>query len=167
MVLTRAQAVPEAYDKARPGLFSLIHFSAHVEANENSPLDSAIILSPGLYGRRELYARDLMKNPLHADLVTISGCSSVGKKVLSGEGMVGFAWAAFQAGARNAVTSLWEVDDRSTTELMNHFYTGVTRGKSYADSLRDAKLQMLNGSFKKPYYWAPFQLYSRNLSYRP
>jgi len=165
-VLTQSQAVPEAYEKAHPGLFSLIHFSAHVEASENSPLDSAIILSPGEYGRRELYARDLMnpKNHLNADLVTISGCNSVGKKVLSGEGMVGFAWAAFEAGARNAVTSLWEVDDRSTTELMNHFYTEVTHGKSYAAALREAKLHMLEGNFKKPYYWAPFQLYSRNLS---
>jgi len=168
-VLTQSQAVPEAYEKAQPGAFSLIHFSAHVEANENSPLDSAIILSPGEYGRRELYARDLMspKNHLNADLVTISGCNSVGKKVLSGEGMVGFAWAAFEAGARNAVTSLWEVDDRSTTELMNHFYTEVTHGKSYAAALREAKLHMLEGNFKKPYYWAPFQLYSRNLSDRP
>jgi len=165
-VLTKLQAVPEAYEKAQPGAFSLIHFSAHVEANENSPLDSAIILSPGQYGRRELYARDLMnpKNHLNADLVTISGCNSVGKKVLSGEGMVGFAWAAFEAGARNAVTSLWEVDDRSTTELMNHFYTEVTHGKSYAEALREAKLHMLEGNFKKPYYWAPFQIYSRNLS---
>ncbi len=168
-VLTQWQAVPEAYEKAQPGLFSLIHFSAHVEANENSPLDSAIILSPGEYGRRELYARDLMnpKNHLNADLVTISGCNSVGKKVLSGEGMVGFAWAAFEAGARNAVTSLWEVDDRSTTELMSIFYTEVTHGKSYAAALREAKLHMLEGNFKKPYYWAPFQLYSRNLSDRP
>jgi CHAT domain-containing protein len=81
--------------------------------------------------------------------------------------MVGFAWAAFEAGARNAVTSLWEVDDRSTTELMNHFYTEVTHGKSYAAALREAKLHMLEGNFKKPYYWAPFQLYSRNLSDRP
>jgi CHAT domain-containing protein len=164
MVLTQSQAVPEAYAKANPAAYSLIHFSAHVDANENSPLDSAIILSPGAYGRRELYARDLMKNPIHADLVTISGCNSVGKKVLSGEGMVGFAWAAFEAGARNAVTSLWEVDDHSTTELMNTFYTEVTQGKPYAEALRDAKLQMLKGNFKKPYYWAPFQLYSRNLS---
>ncbi len=163
-VLTQGQAVPEAYARAQPALFSVIHFSAHVAANENSPLDSAIILSPGESGRRELYARDLMKNPLQADLVTISGCNSVGKKVLSGEGMVGFAWAAFAAGARNAVTSLWEVDDRSTTELMESFYSEVTQGKPYAAALRDAKLKMLKGNFKKPYYWAPFQLYSRNLS---
>jgi CHAT domain-containing protein len=162
-VLTQKRAIASAYQSAHPERYSLIHFSAHVEANPLSPLDSAIILSPDEYGIRRLYARDVMKCHLNADLVTVSGCRSTGAKALSGEGMVGFAWAAFEAGARNAVTSLWAVDDRSTTDLMDNFYAGVTSGKSYASALRDAKLQMLQTAFKKPYYWAPFQLYSRNL----
>lgn len=167
VTLTGRNAVPEAFEKAHPELFSIIHISAHAIDNPRSPLDSAIILS-GQEGSRELYAIDLMRqaNRFNADLVTISGCNSVGT-ALKGEGMVGFAWAAFAAGARNAVTSLWEVDDRSTTELMDHFYRGVTQGKPYAQALRDAKLQMLKGSFKKPYYWAPFQLYSRSLTSAP
>ena len=162
-VLTQQNALASAYQNAHPERFSLIHFSAHVEANSLSPLDSAIILSPDEYGIRRLYARDVMKCPLHADLVTVSGCRSTGAKALSGEGMVGFAWAAFEAGARNAVTSLWAVDDRSTTDLMDNFYAGVTAGNPYAAALRQAKLQMLHTAFRKPYYWAPFQLYSRNL----
>jgi CHAT domain-containing protein len=167
VMLTGRSAVPEAFEKAQPELFSIIHISAHAIDNPRSPLDSAIILS-GPEGSRELYAIDLMRkaNRFNADLVTISGCNSVGT-ALKGEGMVGFAWAAFAAGARNAVTSLWEVDDRSTTELMDHFYLGVTQGKPYAQALRDAKLRMLKGSFKKPYYWAPFQLYSRSLTSAP
>ena len=140
-VLTRQKAFPDGYRNVQPQLFSLIHFSAHVDADPQSPLDSAIILSPGQDGSRKLYARDFSN--LNADLVTVSGCNSVGRNALSGEGMVGFAWASFKAGARNAVTSLWEVDDRSTTELMGRFYSGVTAGKSYAAALRDAKLQML------------------------
>jgi CHAT domain-containing protein len=161
-LLSQSQAVPDSYQKAHPELFSLIHFSAHVDADPQSPLESAIILSPGEDGSRKLYARDFKK--LNADLVTVSGCSSVGKTALSGEGMVGFAWAAFDAGARNAVTSLWAVDDLSTSDLMGRFYAGVTDGKPYATALRDAKLQMLRTrQFSKPVYWAPFQLYSRNI----
>jgi CHAT domain-containing protein len=166
-VLTQQEAVSEAYAKARPELFSLIHFSAHVEADPLSPLDSAIILSADQYGQRRLYARDFMKSHLNADLVTVSGCRSAGPKELSGEGMVGFAWAAFEAGARHAVTSLWAADDRSTTDLMDNFYAGVKAGKPYATALQDAKLQMLHQTaFRKPYYWGPFQLYSRNLQDR-
>jgi CHAT domain-containing protein len=166
-VLTQQEAISEAYAKARPELFSLIHFSAHVEADPVSPLDSAIVLSADQYGQRRLYARDFMKSHLNADLVTVSGCRSAGPKELSGEGMVGFAWAAFEAGARHAVTSLWAADDRSTTDLMDNFYAGVKAGKPYATALQDAKLQMLHQTaFRKPYYWGPFQLYSRDLQDR-
>ena len=167
-VITQGQAAADEYVKAQPGLFSVIHFSAHVDADPQSPLDSAIILSPssGETSSSRLYARDVMNTPLSADLVTISGCSSAGAKALSGEGMVGFAWASFKAGARNTVTSLWAVDDRSTADLMDRFYAGVTAGKSYSAALREAKQQMLKSQFKKPYYWAPFQLYSRNLDFK-
>ncbi len=158
VVLTGRDATSDAYKNVQPRLFRLVHFSAHVDASAQSPLDSAIILSTGDH----LYARDVMKNTLNADLVTISGCRSVGAKALTGEGMVGFAWAAFQAGARNAITSLWAVDDNSTAELMDHFYTKVIAGESYSVALRDAKLQMLK-TYPKPYYWAAFQLYSRNI----
>lgn len=160
-VLTEQKAAPDNYQKTRPELFSLIHFSAHVDSDAQSPLESAIILSPGEDGSRKLYARDFRN--LNADLVTVSGCSSVGKTPLSGEGMVGFAWAAFDAGARNALTSLWAVDDLSTAELMDRFYAGVTAGKPFATALHDAKLDLLKTNFKKPVYWAAFQLYSRNI----
>ncbi len=161
-VLTGTQAVVDAYSAAQPGRFSTIHFATHVDANAQSPLDSSIILSPGANGFR-LYARDVARMPLNADLVTISACRGAGARTLSGEGLVGFAWAFFQARARNVVTSLWDVYDNSTAQLMNDFYSNVTAGHSYADSLRQAKLKMLHSNYQRPYYWAPFQLYSRTI----
>jgi CHAT domain-containing protein len=133
-----------------------------VDANAQSPLDSAIILSPQA-SRFSLYARDVARTPLNADLVTISACRGAGARTLSGEGLVGFAWAFFQARAKNVVTSLWDVYDNSTAQLMEDFYSGVTAGHAYAPALRAAKLKMLHSNYKRPYYWAPFQLYSRTL----
>jgi CHAT domain-containing protein len=161
-VLTGPQAVVDAYSAAQPGRFSTIHFATHVDANAQSPLDSSIILSPQPNGFR-LYARDVAQMPLHADLVTISACRGAGARTLSGEGLVGFAWAFFQARAQNVVTSLWDVYDNSTAQLMDDFYSGVAAGHSYADSLRLAKLKMLHSNYQRPYYWAPFQLYSRSI----
>jgi CHAT domain-containing protein len=156
---TKERATPAAYRSALPQNYSTIHFATHVEANEQSPLDSAIILSPQRNAFK-LFARDVAEIPLRADLVTISACRGAGSRTLSGEGLVGFAWAFFQAGARNVVTSLWDADDRSTASLMDNFYGGVQDGKAYCSALREAKLQMLGSQFSKPYYWAPFQLYS-------
>jgi CHAT domain-containing protein len=161
-VVSRADAVPAVYKSSEPRNYSTLHFAAHAESNERSPLDSAIILSPGAEGFK-LYAREIMELPLTADLVTLSACRSAGAKTLSGEGPVGFAWAFFRAGAANVIASLWEVDDRSTAELMNRFYSAVDGGSSYAAALRQAKLSMMQSSFPKPYYWAPFQIYSRRM----
>jgi CHAT domain-containing protein len=157
-----AQATVDAYRAAAPQQFSFIHFAAHAEANERSPLDSAIILSPMQNGYK-LYARDVMELPLNAGLVTISACRGAGARTLSGEGPVGLAWAFFQAGARNVVTSLWDVNDRSTADLMNRFYSGITAGKPYAVALHDGKLAE-RSVHPQPYFWAGFQLYTRVIS---
>ncbi len=165
-VYTGQSATGEAYRQAHPDRFRYIHFASHADANEQSPLDSAIILSPR-QNAWKLYARDIAEIPLKADLVTISACRSAGARTLAGEGLVGFAWAFFQAGARNVVTSLWDVNDRSTADLMDNFYTQVASGRPYATALRTAKLAMINEGYQKPYYWGPFQLSSRFLVARP
>jgi CHAT domain-containing protein len=166
-VITGAQAHPGAYREADPGRFATIHFSAHAVANRESPLDSAVILSPQ-GDSYKLYARDVAALPLHADLVTISACRSAGARAYSGEGLVGFTWAFLQAGARNVIAGLWDVSDRSTSELMANLYSEMAKGLGPAEALRAAKLTLLRsaGAYRKPYYWAPFQLFTRSIPFQ-
>jgi CHAT domain-containing protein len=158
-VFTGDKASPSAYFQAQPKNFGYIHFATHSEANRDSPLDSAIVLSPSQAGFR-LFARNVAELPINADLVTLSACRGSGTRNLAGEGLVGFAWAFFQAGAKNVVASLWDVSDTSTADLMDSFYAGLEK-LSFAESLRQAKLTLIRSGRAKPYYWAPFQLYSR------
>ena len=159
-VYTGPQASPAAYREADPARFSIIHFAAHAEANQEKPLESAVILSSNGY-QRKLYARDVIDVPLRADLVTISACRSAGVRAYAGEGLIGFAWAFLQAGARAVAAGLWDVNDESTQLLMNQFYTGITSGHDTVSAMRAAKLALLKGEprHRKPYYWAPFQVY--------
>ncbi len=164
-LLTGAVATPGAYAASRPGQFSMIHFTAHAEANPDDPLDSAIILSPE--GERyKLYARDVMSLPIHADLVTVSACRGAASQTYAGEGLVGFAWSFLRAGARNVIAGLWEVDDNSTAELMETLYGGLRDGMTPQQALRQAQLTLLHseGPHHKPYYWAPFQVFSDALA---
>ncbi len=159
-VLKGNEARPDAYAAAGPARFEFIHFAAHAAANRESPLDSAVVLS-GAPEKCKLFARDVMGIPLDAELVTISGCRSAGARTYAGEGLVGFAWAFLRAGARNVIAGLWDVDDRSTAELMTHLYAQLAKGVAPADALRAAKLALIRagGAYRKPFYWAPFQLY--------
>ncbi|HXK03152.1 MAG TPA: CHAT domain-containing protein [Verrucomicrobiae bacterium] len=157
VVLTRDSATPQAYLAAASGPFAAIHFTAHALANRENPLESAVLLSGG-----KLYARDVMDLPLNADLVTVSACRGAGQRTYSGEGLVGFAWAFLRAGARHVIAGLWDVNDQSTADLMDVLYRELAAGRRPADALRAAKLAMIEsrGNLRKPYYWAPFQLYT-------
>ena len=168
-VFTRQQALPAAYLNSHPEKFSYIHFVAHGTASRVDPLDSAIILSrdPASNAAQDdsfkLYARDIIGTPpLRAELVTISACQSTGNRTYSGEGLVGLSWAFLRAGARNVVGALWDVSDTSTARLMDNFYGELKRGQPPEVALRSSKLAMLhtNEVSRRPFYWAPFQLYT-------
>lgn len=160
-VLTGANATPARYRQSEPGHFSLIHFAAHTEINPASPLDSAILLSPG-EETYKLYAHDLQSSPLHAELVTLSACRGAGARMFPGEGLVGLTWALLQAGAQNVIAGLWNVPDASTAHLMADLYNGLARRSTPVEALRAAKLHIIQSSpSAKPYDWAAFQVYGR------
>ena len=163
-IFARDRATPAAYMSSDPGQFSFIHFVAHATASKLTPLDSAIVLSPASAepDSFKLYARDITQHPLHADLVTISSCNGAGTQAYSGEGLVGLSWAFLRAGAHNVIGALWEVSDASTARLMDQLYAGLQQGQPPEAALRQAKLSLLhsNDVFRKPFYWAPFQLYT-------
>jgi CHAT domain-containing protein len=163
-VLDKARASPQAYRTSQPERFGFVHFTAHATANVDSPLDSAVILS-GVDAGFKLYARDVATVPLQAHVVTVSACRSAGERAYSGEGLVGFAWAFLKAGAENVIAGLWDVDDRSTADLMDRLYANFVAGDAPATALRRAKLALLagGGTLGRPYHWGPFQLFTVSL----
>jgi len=163
-VLEGKQATPEAFLSSHPERYAYLHFVTHGTASITRPLDSAVILSKS-GDSYKLYARDILQHPLSADLVTISACEGAGGRAYSGEGLIGLSWAFLHAGAHNVVAALWEVNDSAAPQIMDTFYSEMSKGKDPASALRTAKLALLHNQdpdivFKKPFYWAPFQLYT-------
>jgi len=159
--LTGKEATPGAFLASSPEEFSFIHFATHGTASSIRPLESAVILSPE-GGSYKLYARDVVEHHLNAYLVTISACNGAGSKNYAGEGLVGLSWAFLGAGAHNVIAGLWEVSNASTPQFMDELYRGLHSGRDAASALRDAKLTLVHsrGNYRKPFYWAPFLLYS-------
>ena len=60
------------------------------------------------------------------------------------------------------LATLWEVDDRSTVDLMKIFYTHLEEAGANDDkavALADAQRTLRSSeSYQHPYYWAPFVL---------
>ena len=92
-----------------PGLLSGLVMAG---ANQESVADSI------------LHAAEIEALSLPAmELVVLSTCESAVGASTAAEGMSGFQRAFHIAGARTVLSSLWEIDDAATVELMKKFYT--------------------------------------------
>ena len=164
-VFAGQEATPASYLEGKPSRYSYIHFVSHAIASQTDPLDSAIVLSKstGEEDSFKLYARDIIRQPISARLVTISACYGSGTRSYAGEGLVGLSWAFLRAGAQRVIGALWEVSDISTPGLMDGMYKSLEDGNSPAASLRKAKLGLIHsqGRFSLPFYWATFQMFEK------
>ena len=96
---------------------------------------------------------------LNADLVVLSSCESGYGEIVRGEGMMALTRGFIYAGAGNLVTSLWRVLDKDTGVLMKYMYADILSGKTYSESIRNAKLKMIkNQDTAFPLYWSGFVL---------
>ena len=137
------------------------HFAVHAVTDPVDPLHSALLLTRRDDGSA-ISAAEIRHMPWRAELVTLSACRSAGARNYSGEGLVGLTWAFLEAGAHNVIAGLWDVNDRSTSRLMNDFYQRLAAGRPPGEALREAKLELLRsaGPYAKPYYWAPFVFFT-------
>ena len=91
------------------------------------------------------------------ELVVLSACETGVGAVTNGEGVFGLKRAFILSGAKSLVMSLWSVPSAETTELMTDFYTQMANGRSKANALQQAKLNMMKKK-PNPFYWGAFVL---------
>lgn len=158
------QASREMVLGSRLADYRVIHFATHGLIDARTPALSGLALSQvdaagrpqqGFLGLPDVYGLDLT-----ADLVVLSGCETALGREIRGEGLVGLARGFMYAGATRVMASLWNVRDRSTAELMGHFYRSLlAEGRPPAAALRQAQLLMLREPrWRDPYFWAAFVL---------
>jgi CHAT domain-containing protein len=146
--------------------YQILHFSTHSIFDNDYPERSGIVLSaasgpPDKAGRFDYFSlKDVYNLPAPLDLVVLSACSTGLGKNVRGEGLIGMTRGFMYAGAASVMSSLWEVDDEATAELMRHAYDAMLReGKTPAAALRAAQNTIRRqAGWQSPYYWAAFTL---------
>ena len=74
----------------------------------------------------------------------------------AGGEVLGMARALIYAGMPNLILTLWEVADRSTSDLMKEFHdVWQSKGTSIAEALRDVQAQAIEQGLPI-HAWAPF-----------
>jgi len=100
-------------------------------------------------------ASEIANRRLSARLVVLSACESALGRATFAEGVLGVASSFLGAGSRAVVASLWEVEDRTTADLMERFYHELSDGRPVGAALRAAQLA-LRREHPEPFYWAGF-----------
>jgi CHAT domain-containing protein/Tfp pilus assembly protein PilF len=151
----------EASFKALAGDYDAIHLATHNTWNRLNPLLSGLELEPGSGEDGRLEVHEILDLELAADLVTLSACeTALGTSYRGttpiGDDFVGLTRAFLHAGSDAVVASLWDVDDRSTLELIKRFYSRLNGRESPAEALAAAQRSMLTDRKTSPFHWAPF-----------
>ncbi|BAZ16737.1 tetratricopeptide TPR_4 [Calothrix sp. NIES-4071] len=90
------------------------------------------------------------------ELLVLSACETAAG---DNRAALGLAGVALRAGARSTLASLWQIGDESTEKFINQFYHQLTKGKSTAEALQLAQLNLLEtDKFNRPLSWAPYVL---------
>jgi CHAT domain-containing protein len=155
-VLSRGKATETAV-KSSGGNYRILHFATHGEFRPEAPLESSLLLARDRDNDGNLTVGELYDVKLNASLVTLSACETALGKVEMGDDVVGFTRGFLYAGANSIIASLWKVDDRATSILMQAFYESLKKTDKRA-ALRTAQLKVRDEYNPHPFYWAAFQL---------
>jgi len=160
LLLTRNAAEERGFKKLDLSEFKILHFATHGVINSEEWWRSALIFLPDkdLQEDGSLQPREIYDLKLDSDLVVLSACQTAKGRLEKGEGVMGLVNAFINTGSKSVISSLWNINDRSTAQFMKYFYGHLIEGKSKAQALRQAKLKMINSRFSHPFYWAAFIL---------
>jgi len=147
--------------------YDIIHLAVHGESDTLNKYDSRLIFSSG--DERELKTSDLYLAGLNARLAILSACESGIGEVNKGEGTFSIARGFALSGVPSVVMSLWKVNDKVTSKLMESMYSSfIDEGKTINESLDEAKQNHLKNAdmyFSHPFYWASFVHLGEDMHY--
>jgi CHAT domain-containing protein len=166
---------------------NILHIATHGKFVPGSPDASYLLLGNG----SKLTIPDIKKLPglSYIHLVVLSACeTALGGPNAEGIEISGLSYYFLNGGAKSVMASLWQVNDGSTSQLMQNFYSNLANNANdtqitKAAALRQAQLKFLQSNdsgtnltqrgitaaqpvksnLSHPYYWAPFVLIGNSL----
>lgn len=136
----------------------VLHLSAHGMVDAEKPERSFIAFSqPGdsIDTEELLYLNDLYTLSMAAELTVLSACETSLGALSPGDLPLTMGGAFAAAGARSTITTLWQVDDAATKEVMVEFYRNLMDGRSRAEALQRAQgARRETDIHQHPYFWA-------------
>jgi CHAT domain-containing protein len=152
------------------------HISSHGFVDTTDPLGSGLLLSDGkrrpsrqtqsvpIFERPafELTVRQLMEQKLDTQLLTLRACSTARRSSVAAKTeMSTLTRVLHAAGCRTVISTLWNVDQRSSLQLFERFYSMYLDAEMPpCDAMAQAQRELLSSGppHNHLYHWAPFVL---------
>ena len=136
----------------------IIHIGTHAESNNISPELSRLIFAKNIEDEdNSLYTFEIYNENLNSNLAILTACETGKPTYQSGEGMISLAHAFNYAGSESILTSLWKIDEKASSEIIEFFYENIKDGLPKDKALQQAKLNYIKnaeGRTIAPQYWA-------------
>jgi CHAT domain-containing protein len=155
-VLVKDEATEAAVKQQPLADYRVVHLAAHGIMSTKFPARSALVLKPSGNEDGLLQAREILNLRLNAALVTLSACDTSTGATQGQDGVASLVRPFVAAGARAVVANLWAADDTFSAALMREFYRELAGGTDIGESLRRAKLRMIEtfGPEAVPRLWS-------------
>lgn len=136
----------------------ILHIACHTFADDNGEiclvLDSTKI-SP------------FTDKTIDCNMVILNACETSNGKYLMSEGGISLSRLFLSYGADAVLSSIYNIDNNSSSELLKYYYQFLYEGKSASESLHRAKLLIKDKTpeWANPYYWATINLIGKDMSF--
>lgn len=131
--------------------YKIIHINTHAGINPKNK-------TPWIaFWDENLFLQEIYNNKNQADLIILDACNSASGNLAVGEGILSLSRGFFLTGTKSVIASLWNVNVKSTNNILASFYEELSNDNSKSNALHIAKISYLKNaqtSEKSPYYWA-------------
>ncbi|PIW04687.1 MAG: hypothetical protein COW40_08715 [Cytophagales bacterium CG17_big_fil_post_rev_8_21_14_2_50_40_13] len=147
--------------------FDILHIAIHGEMDENEKYEARLIFNgtDSILNTQDLYLANLK-----ARLAILSACESGKGKLNKGEGTFSIARGFALVGVPSVIMSLWNLNDKVSSELMISLHDYIAQGLSTTEALNKSKLSYLEKSDNytaHPYYWSSFVSLGESIVLKP
>lgn len=142
--------------------YQILHLATHGKANniEGDFSYLAFATNSDSTDNGLLYVKDLLTLHLPTELVVLSACETGIGAIQKGEGVVSVGKGCSYAGAKSILSTLWTINDNSTSKLIPDFFKELYRGVTKGRALQAAKKNFIQQNRDAhPYYWSGYLIY--------
>lgn len=142
--------------------FGILHLASHGYADNHELQQAKLFFSDDSNDSltATLYPHEITQIPLKADFIVLSACQTAIGYWQKGEGIMSLARDFMYAGVPSILTTLWQINDRSSSLIIQDFYLALETFPKHI-ALKIAKENYLKkaSSFSAhPFFWSGYIL---------